>query len=122
MKAQLIRLKLSATASLIATLDELHRALDGHFAFDGEQEMKVIGHDYEIVQPEFVLRAIVIQDAQEQSCGPIGLKEVLLVPCRGCNEKRASPSFHVGWVGAAGRDGHKTAAKADLSLVFVRHT
>jgi hypothetical protein len=64
-----------------SALDELHGALDGHFTFNREQEMKVVRHDHENVQLEFVLCAIFIQNAQEQCSSPVRLQQVLLAPC-----------------------------------------
>jgi len=48
-----------------ATLYELHGALNRGLTSDGEEELKVIGHDNEIVQAELILRAIFIQNTQE---------------------------------------------------------
>jgi hypothetical protein len=40
-------------------------ALDGQIAFDGQQNMKMIGHDHELVQAELPLSTIVVKDANE---------------------------------------------------------
>ena len=36
-----------------SSLDELHRFLDGRVATYCNQQMHVVGHDYEVMQPEF---------------------------------------------------------------------
>lgn len=48
-------------------LDELHCALDGRVGLDRQQQMKVVGHDNELMQPELSLRTIVEENADEQS-------------------------------------------------------
>ena len=48
-----------------ATLDELHSPLNRQLAFNGEQDMEVIGHYHEFVQPEFSLGAILVQHTHE---------------------------------------------------------
>ena len=40
---------------------ELNGTFDRHPAFDGEQKMKMIGHDHEFMEPKFVLGAIVVE-------------------------------------------------------------
>jgi hypothetical protein len=84
-------------------LDELDGSLNSGNAIDGEQQVEMVRHDYEIVQSKFVLSAIVVKNAQEQSGSPIGLQEVLLSPGRGCDEKRANFAFT--WAGFAWRAG-----------------
>jgi hypothetical protein len=52
--------------------------------------MEVIGHDYEFMEPEFALAAVVVQHAHESSSRPFRLKKISLVRDRGRNEESSS--------------------------------
>jgi hypothetical protein len=57
--------KLFPRAERKAAFDELDCALNSHLAFDGYHDVKVVGHDDEIVQEIFVLIAVVMEDLDE---------------------------------------------------------
>ncbi len=48
-----------------AAFDELDGSFDCHLAFDGEEYVEVIRHDYEFVQAEFSLGTIAVEHAHE---------------------------------------------------------
>ncbi len=50
--------QLFSRAECEAAFDELDCALDGHLAFDGDQDVEVIGHNDEIVEEIVVLVAV----------------------------------------------------------------
>ena len=51
-----------------------------------EEEMKVIGHDYELVKQEFVFAAVVEKGVYEQLCHVLALKERTMLPRTRSNE------------------------------------
>jgi hypothetical protein len=79
--------QLAPSAEGEATFDELYGALNCHIATDRQQNMKVIRHDYEIMQAVFSLGAVIVQHVNEQGRGPAGLKKVSLVTNRRGDEK-----------------------------------
>jgi len=51
------------------SFDELDRSLQRYFICGRDQRVQVIGHDYELVQEEFALFAIVEEDVYQQVSG-----------------------------------------------------
>jgi len=71
----------------------------------------MVGHDYEFVQTEFALRAVLVESFQKQACGSIGLQSVSLVPSARGHEERARSGDYVPWIGIAFWDGHRQRLK-----------
>jgi len=47
------------------TFDELNGALDRDVGIKRNQDMEVVGHDHEIVQQDFFLQSVVVQNINE---------------------------------------------------------
>ena len=52
--------KLPSCSKRKPSLNELHCPLNRHVRPNREQSMEVIGHDYEFMEPEFALAAVVV--------------------------------------------------------------
>lgn len=78
-----------------SALDKLHRPFDRHPAFDREDDVEMVGHDYEFVETELVLSAVFVDNLQEQVGGAVRLQSVSFVPCRGGHEERARAGYGI---------------------------
>ena len=59
-----------------SAFDELNGAFNADFAADGEESMKMVGHRNEGVEKIFVLGAVMVEDINKHSGGPIRLQQV----------------------------------------------
>jgi hypothetical protein len=67
----------------IPSFDQLERALDGHVARRGKQEMNVIRHECEGVQGVLTFATVVEEKSlKKQSCVILDLKQSSTIPCR----------------------------------------
>lgn len=89
-----------------ASLYELHRALNGGVAINGEENVEVIRHDDEFVQTEFVLRAVVVENPDEESGRPFGLEHGTFSGDGRSDEEGTGIGSYARWSGIAERDRH----------------
>jgi hypothetical protein len=65
----------------IPSFDQLERALDGHVARRGKQEMNVIRHEHKGVQGVLIVATVVEKSLKKQSCVVLNLKQSSTIPC-----------------------------------------
>src|SRR5919108_1420555 len=83
-----MKTKLTSGAICKSSLDELQRSLYRQITSDGDEDMKMIGHDDESVQAIFPLSAVVVKHFQKQLSGSSGLQNMTLPPNRGGYKER----------------------------------
>lgn len=70
-----------------STFDELNCTLDADFASDSEQQMEVVRHNHEFMQPELSLRTIFVKNSYEQSGATIRLEKIAFLVGGRSNEE-----------------------------------
>ena len=55
---------------------ELHRFPDADVLIDCEQQVEMVGHDDEFVETKFLLRTIVIENADEEASGSTARRQI----------------------------------------------
>ena len=104
-----------------SALYQLDSLLDSDIRIDRDEDVKVIRHDNEFVQPIFALGSIVIQVSDEKLCGTRGLKKISFAPGRGGNKERAFAGGDTGGIGVTARDGHASIIADALTLCGDKH-
>ena len=83
-----------------ASFDELHDAFQRKIIGGCDERVEVVGHDHEIVEKIFVLRAVVKNGFDEKLGGGFAMEESLALMRDGCDEEGA---IHKGIVLDGGR-------------------
>jgi hypothetical protein len=104
-----------------SALYHLDSLLNRHLRIDRDEDVKVIRHDNEFVQPIFSLGSIVIQVSDEKLCGTRGLKKISFAQGRGGDEESAFAGGDSGGIGVTARDGHASIIADALAFCGDKH-